>query len=125
MASDPTIDSKPIDPKRGEIWLVDLEPTLGSELQKIRPVVVLSSNTIRFLPVRVAVPLTGWQEQFQSSPWKVRVIPNADNKLTKASAADALQLRCLSLERFSKCLGMLPKNIMEEIIFAVSYCLDE
>ena len=114
-----------IDPKHGEIWLVDLEPTRGSELQKIRPMVVLSSNSIRSLPVRVTVPLTGWQSHFQSSPWKVRIAPDAHNKLTKESVADSLQMRCLSLDRFSKRLGLLPKNTIEEIVFAVNYCLDE
>ena len=29
--------NKPSDPKRGELWLVDLEPTRGSEIQKTRP----------------------------------------------------------------------------------------
>ena len=114
-----------LDPKRGEIWLVDLEPTRGSKMQKIRPVVVLSSDAIRSLSVRVAVPLTGWHEQFQSSPWKVRVEPDSENKLTKTSAADGLQLRCLSLDRFSKRLGVLAKSVIEEIIYAVNYCLDE
>ena len=115
----------PIDPKRGEVWLVDLEPSRGSELQKIRPVVVLSSNAIRSLSLRVVVPPTGWQEHFASSPWKVRVEPDAQNKLSKTSAADSLQIRCLSLERFSKRLGLLPKSMIEEILYAVSYCLED
>ena len=33
-----------INPKRSEIWLVDLEPTQGQEIQKTRPVVVISSD---------------------------------------------------------------------------------
>ena len=115
----------PIDPKRGEIWLVDLEPTCGSELQKIRPVAVLSSDAIRSLTVRVAVPLTGWQEYFAASPWKVRVEPDTRNNLTKTSAADTLQIRCLSLDRFSKRLGVLPKSLIEDIVYAVNYCLEE
>ena len=115
----------PIDPKRGEIWLVNLEPSRGSELQKIRPVAVLSSNAIRSLSVRVAVPLTGWQEHFASTPWKVRIEPDAQNKLSKTSAADSLQVRCLSLDRFSKRLGILPKSTLEDILYALSYCLEE
>lgn len=115
----------PIDPKRGEIWLVDLEPTRGSELQKIRPVVVLSSDAIRSLSVRVSVPLTGWQEQFALTPWKVRVEPDTQNKLSKTSAVDSLQVRCLSLDRFSKRLGTLPKSTLEDILYAVNYCLEE
>lgn len=115
----------PIDPKRGEIWLVDLEPTRGSELQKIRPVAVLSSNAIHSLSVRVAVPLTGWQEHFALAPWKVRVESDAQNKLSKTSAADSLQIRCLSLERFSKRLGTLRNSTIEDIIYAINYCLEE
>ena len=114
-----------IDPKRGEIWLVDLEPARGSELRKTRPVVVLSSDAIRNLAVRVAVPLTWWQDHFRSSPWKVRVEPDALNKLTKTSAVDGLKVRCLSLDRFSKRLGLLPKGTIEEIVYAVNYCLEE
>lgn len=117
--------NKPPDPKRGELWLVDLEPTRGSEMQKIRPAAVLSTNSIRTLQVRVVVPLTGWQEHFASSPWKVRIEPDSRNKLTKSSAADSLQLRCLSLERFSERRGVLSKNIMEEILAAVNFCLEE
>ena len=113
------------DPKRGEIWLVDLEPTRGSELQKIRPAVVLSANSIRALSVRVVVPLTGWQEHFQSSHWKVRIEPDNRNKLTKTSAADSLQLRCLSVERFSERRGVLPSSVLEEIIAAINFCLEE
>jgi mRNA-degrading endonuclease toxin of MazEF toxin-antitoxin module len=37
-----------IDPKRGEVWLVDLNPTRGQEIQKTRPVVVLSTNVFSY-----------------------------------------------------------------------------
>jgi len=117
--------NKPLDPRRGEIWLVDLEPTRGSEIQKVRPAVVLSANTIRALQVRVVVPLTGWQDAFTSTPWKVRIEPEGRNSLTKPSAADGLQMRCLSLERFSERRGSLSKSQVEEIIAAVNFCLEE
>ena len=117
--------NKPLDPRRGEIWLVDLEPARGSEIQKVRPVVVLSTNTIRALQVRVVVPLTGWQDHFASTPWKVRIEPESRNALTKPSAADGLQLRCFSLERFSERRGSLSKSQVEEIIAAINYCLEE
>jgi len=31
-------------PKRGEIWLVNFDPTVGSEIKKIRPAVIISSD---------------------------------------------------------------------------------
>jgi mRNA interferase MazF len=33
-------------PQRGEVWLVNLDPTVGTEIRKTRPAVVVSSNTI-------------------------------------------------------------------------------
>jgi mRNA-degrading endonuclease toxin of MazEF toxin-antitoxin module len=33
---------EPIQPKRGEIWLANFDPTLGTEIKKIRPAVILS-----------------------------------------------------------------------------------
>ena len=34
----------PLNPKRGEIWQVDLDPTVGSEMQKSRPCVVINAD---------------------------------------------------------------------------------
>ncbi len=49
----------PVNPKRGEVWWVSLDPTRGAEMQKTRPAVVLSSNRLGRLPLRLVVPLTG------------------------------------------------------------------
>jgi len=37
-------------PKRGEIWLVNFDPTVGAEIKKIRPAVVISSDGVGKLP---------------------------------------------------------------------------
>ncbi len=37
-------------PKRGEIWLVNLEPTIGAEIKKTRPTIIISSDVIGKLP---------------------------------------------------------------------------
>lgn len=44
-------------PKRGEIWLVNLEPTIGAEIRKTRPAVVVSSDFIGKLPLKLVVLL--------------------------------------------------------------------
>ena len=51
-----------IPPRRGEIWMVDLEPVRGSELQKIRPCVVVSSDGLGKLPVKLVAPITEWKQ---------------------------------------------------------------
>ena len=38
-------------PKRGEIWLVNFDPTVGAEIKKVRPAVVISSDSVRKLPI--------------------------------------------------------------------------
>ena len=45
-------------PKRGEIWLVNLDPTVGAEIQKTRPAIVISSDYIGKLPLKLVVPIT-------------------------------------------------------------------
>jgi mRNA interferase MazF len=47
-----------INPKRGEIWQVNLEPTIGQEIKKKRPVVVISSDLYNLIALRIVIPLT-------------------------------------------------------------------
>ena len=43
---------------RGDIWLVRLDPTVGSEIKKTRPCVVVSPDGLNHLPVHIVVPMT-------------------------------------------------------------------
>ncbi|MBI3194584.1 MAG: type II toxin-antitoxin system PemK/MazF family toxin [Ignavibacteriae bacterium] len=42
--------------KQGEIWLLNLDPTIGAEIQKTRPVVFVNDNSLGKLPLKVIVP---------------------------------------------------------------------
>ena len=78
---------------RGEIWLVNLDPTIGDEIRKVRPAIIVNRDALTVLSLRIVVPLTGWQERFNDSDWLVRVDPDSSNGLDKVSAADAFQVR--------------------------------
>ena len=52
---------KPETPKRGEIWLVNFDPTIGAEIRKSRPAVVISSNAVGKLPIKLIAPITDWK----------------------------------------------------------------
>ena len=41
---------------RGEVWLINLDPTMGAEIRKTRPAVIVSSDAVGVLPLRVVVP---------------------------------------------------------------------
>ena len=114
----------PVDPRRGEIWRVDLEPTRGAEMQKTRPAVVLSSDRLGRLPLRLIVPLTGWNEGYTHLAWMVRVEPTVTNGLTKPSAADAFQTRGASLERFGDRLGVLSEEALARIAGALALTVE-
>ena len=43
-------------PRRGEVWDVDLDPTIGTEIQKTRPAVVVNINSIKHLKIRLIAP---------------------------------------------------------------------
>ena len=114
----------PVDPRRGEVWWVDLEPTRGAEMQKTRPAVVLSSNRLGRLPLRLIVPLTGWNSGYASLVWMTRIEPTTTSGLTKASAADAFQTRGVSLERFGSRLGSLSEEALAQIAEALALTVE-
>jgi mRNA interferase MazF len=111
-------------PLRSESWLVNLNPTIGSEIRKTRPVVVISVDSIGKLPLKLIAPVTDWKPHFELNPWQVRVEPDENNGLTKTSAIDVLQLRGVDLQRFVRKLGILPPEIMKEINLAISLVVD-
>lgn len=114
----------PVDPRRGEVWRVDLEPTRGVEMQKTRPAVVLSSDRLGRLPLRLIVPPTGWNEGYTHLAWMARVEPTVANGLTKPSAADAFQARGASLERFGDRLGVLSEETLARIAKALALTVE-
>ena len=105
--------------RKGEIWLINLDPTVGAEIRKTRPAVIVSEDAIGLLPLRVIVPLTDWKDRYAVATWMVSISPNAQNGLAKTSAADAFQIRSVSQERFVQRLGKLSSDQISQIVKAV------
>ena len=49
--------------KQGEIWIINLDPTVGSEIKKTRPAIIINDDALGKLPLRIIVPLTDWKER--------------------------------------------------------------
>jgi mRNA interferase MazF len=90
---------------RGEVWLVNLDPTVDSEIRKTRPCAIVNDDAIGVLPLKVIVPITDWKESFNIRPWMVRIEPNSENGLVKLSAADTFQIRSVAESRLVEQLG--------------------
>lgn len=106
-------------PQRYEIYYADLNPTIGGEIRKVRPVVVVSQNEMnQFLNTVVACPLTStlhpqWRSRLQIecagkeaeiAVDQIRTISKErlKNKIDKLSAEDASQLRCIITEMYGE-----------------------
>ena len=111
-------------PKRGEIWLVQLDPTRGQEIQKTRPAVVISSDLFKPIPIRIVIPVTRWQPKFSTRPFMISIQRTDENGLEQDSAGNVLQVRSISVERFLKCLGQVSTTVFQEIIAGLIICID-
>jgi mRNA interferase MazF len=109
---------------RGEVWLISLDPTIGAEIKKTRPAVIVNDDAVGVLPLRVIVPITAWKDRYGVAPWMVRLEPDAENGLDKPSTADAFQVRSVAQERFVRRLGKLSTTAMQEITTALAVVLD-
>ncbi len=106
-------------PQRYEIYFADLNPTIGGEIRKVRPVVVVSQNEMnQFLNTVVACPLTStlhpqWRSRLQIecaekeaeiAVDQIRTISKErlKNKIDQLSAEDAIQLRRIITEMYGE-----------------------
>ncbi len=109
--------------KQGEIWHINLDPTIGAEIRKIRPAVIVNDDSLGKLPLKVIVPITDWKERYQSAAWMVKVEPNPDNGLTKISSIDYFQVISVSERRFVKKLGQVNADQQDKIKEALAKVL--
>lgn len=109
---------------RGEIWQVNLDPTIGAEIRKTRPVVVVSSDAVGVLPIKLVAPLTEWKDYLAQNVWHVKVVPDSMNGLAKTSAVDTLQLRGVDTRRFVQKLGNVSPAVMQSIVAAIAAVIE-
>lgn len=110
--------------KRGEIWRVNLDPTVGSETKKTRPCVIVNNDAVGVLPLKIIVPLTGWQDKFEKGKWLVPIEMSPQNELSKKSAADTFQVRSVSEIRLIEKIGVLTEAEMKAIEQGLALSLD-
>lgn len=109
--------------RRGEIWLYNSDPTVGDEIGKTRPAVIVNNDDIGTLRLKIIVPITGWSDAFLGVVWMVRIEPNTENSLSKLSAADTFQVRSISQQRLIRQLGTLSEETMQAITRALAVVL--
>lgn len=98
--------------KRFEVWLVNLDPTIGSEIKKTRPAVIVSPDELNaHLQTVVVVPLTTGR----AYPFRV-----ATQVQGKKGVAAIDQLRTVDKRRLIKKIGRLRGKTAERVLDALS-----
>lgn len=100
-------------PRRGEIWDADLDPAIGHEQGKTRPVLVVSHNRFNALRNRlcIAVAITG---TIRPIPSHVLIRP-PEGGLNKPSAIQCEQLKVLAYERLVQRRGQVTGATMRAV----------
>jgi mRNA interferase MazF len=93
--------------KQGEIWLIDLDPTIGAEIKKTRPAVIVNDDQLGKLPLVIIAPITDWKEHYNVASWMIVINPSIQNGLTKKSSIDCFQIRSISKKRMIKRIGFI------------------
>ena len=104
-------------PKRKEIYWANLDPVVGSEIAKTRPVLIVSNNINNQYAATVSVlPITSNVSRVY--PYEVIVSPQ-ESGLKKDSKVKANQIRTIDKRRIGKRLGALTLVKMEEVNQAI------
>lgn len=104
--------------RRGDIWLVDFEPVIGSEAARTRPAVIVSNDGANTAAGRsvagvvTVVPLTS--NTARVFAFQVVLEPE-DTGLRTASKAQAEQVRAVSVSRLVRQVGALPRSRMARL----------
>jgi mRNA interferase MazF len=101
-------------PLRGDIYLVDFDPTVGSEINKTRPALVLQNNIAnRNSPITIVAAITS---QFDADPYPTEVIMESkETGLPLRSAVMLNQIRSIDRRRLVKQVGRTNNSIMRRV----------
>jgi mRNA interferase MazF len=107
-----------VEPQRGEVWWVRLDPTLGSEIAKTRPCVILSGDIFnRLRRTVVVIPLSSSP---QASP--PLLVPVRCDGRDVVAVTD--QIRAVTKQRLDRRMGELSIEDLEAVELGVREVLD-
>lgn len=112
MARRPKKDLTP--PRRGDVYLVRLDPTVGHEIQKTRPAVIVQEDTLnRFSGTTIVAPITS---QIGSRVYPSEVLVRADEGgLARDSLVLTQQIRTVDRDRLVRRLGTARRETLRAI----------
>jgi mRNA interferase MazF len=116
-------EEKASHPRRGEIYLTALDPTLGREIKKTRPALVIQNDTSnRLSDMTIVAPITS-TVRFPLNPVHVLLEANPTSGLAVTSVALLSQIRAVDRVRLIKRLGVVDDPTLERVDEAIKISL--
>lgn len=109
--------------KRGEIYLAVLDPVLGKEISKTRPVLIVSNDKNNLFSGTVTILPISSQNLDKIYPFEV-FLPKGSGNLPKDSKVKADQIRTIDKMRIIRHFGALKKDEVNNIEKAIKIHLD-
>ena len=104
-------------PKRGEVYLVSLDPTIGAEIGKSRPALVISNDkNNEFADTVTVLPITS--KIVKVYPFEV-LHAKGTAGLPEDSKVKCNQIRTIDKSRLIKRIGQIDKALLEEVEKAI------
>jgi mRNA interferase MazF len=98
----------------GSIWLVSFDPSVGAEIRKTRPAIIISGTIFNKRRKLTVLPITSSSPDARLLPVVVAVSPNAENGLTTDSFIVCIDPMTFDKQRLVKRLGLLDlKRLMQ------------
>lgn len=114
----------PKDPRRGEIWKIRFDKTVGQEIRKERYALVINVPKAGRDKMRIVVPIATGDQRFDHLYWMTRNRRDSTNGLDHDSFVDASQIQAVSLKRFTGRAGSLRhQDQLDRIADAVALCI--
>lgn len=109
-------------PKRGEVYLVNFDPTIGAEIKKTRPALILQNDiSNQYSPITVVAAVTS---QFKEPLYPTEVFIKAPEGGLKINSVVLLnQIRSIDKQRLIKRLGNLELETLEKVDEAIQISL--
>jgi len=109
---------------RGAVLQISLDPTVGHEIEKSRPCLVVQNDIgNQYSPMTIVVPIEGAEHVARLYPINV-FIPKGEGGLEKDSVALCNQIRCVDEARFGKTYGVVSAETMKKVSEALKISLE-
>jgi mRNA interferase MazF len=109
-------------PRRGEVYLVNFDPTIGSEIRKTRPALIIQNDVAnRYSPITIVAALSS---KYDDNLYPTEVlIKSGEAGITQDSVVLLNQIRSIDHERLVKKMGKVRDVTLKRINLSIKISL--